>query len=153
MKIVFSDIETDFLNGETSLPKAGYSETPLAKKLGIKTASHLLVINAPEQFWNWVEPLPDDVEIVENTAAPSDVMILFATRLNEIERWLPELEIFVAKGNRLWVAYPKKSAKVSTNLRFDVVQCEGLLLGLVDVKICAINEVWSGLCFMRRKGW
>lgn len=134
------------------MPNAGYSGTPLAKKLGIKPASRLLVINTPEQFWSWVEPLPDDVEIIENTAAPSDVMILFATRLKEIEQWLPELEIFVAKGNRLWIAYPKKSAKVSTNLSFDVVQCEGLLLGLVDVKICVLNEVWSGVCFMRRKG-
>ena len=133
------------------MSNAGYSGTPLAKKLGIKASSRLLVINAPKQFWSWVEPLPEEVEIIENTATPSDVMILFVTRLTEIERWLPELEIFVAKGNRLWIAYPKKSAKVSTNLSFDVVQCEGLLLGLVDVKICAISDVWSGLCFMRRK--
>lgn len=133
------------------MPNVGYSGTPLAKKLGIKTASRLLVINAPEQFWSWLEPLPEEVDIIENTAAPSDVMILFATRLAELERWFPELEIFLVRGNRLWIAYPKKSSKVSTNLSFDIVQGEGLSLGIVDVKICAINEVWSGLCFMRRK--
>lgn len=133
------------------MSNAGYSGTPLFKKLGIKEASRLLTINAPEEFWNWVAPLPDEVEIIENTAAPSDVMALFVTRFAEFQHWLPKLESFLARGNRLWIAYPKKSAKVATDLNFDVVQSEGLALGIVDVKICAISEIWSGLCFMRRK--
>jgi hypothetical protein len=129
----------------------GYSGTPLFKKLGIKESSRLLTINAPEEFWNWVAPLPDEVEIIENTAAPAEVMVLFVTRFTELENWFSKLESFLARGNRLWVAYPKKSAKVATDLNFDVVQSEGLALGIVDVKICAISEVWSGVCFMRRK--
>lgn len=133
------------------MSNVGYSGTPLFKKLGIKEASRLLTINAPEEFWSWVAPLPDDVEIIENTAAPSDVMVLFVTRFAELENWFSKLESFLARGNRLWIAYPKKSAKVATDLNFDIVQREGLALGIVDVKICAISEVWSGLCFMRRK--
>lgn len=133
------------------MSNAGYSGTPLFKKLGIKEASRLLAINAPGEFWNWVAPLPDAVEIIENVATPSDVMVLFVTHFSELEKWFSKLESFMVRGNRLWIAYPKKSAKVATDLNFDVVQREGLALGIVDMKICAVSEVWSGVCFMRRK--
>lgn len=133
------------------MSNVGYSGTPLFKKLGIKEASRLLVINAPVEFWDWVAPLPVDVEIIKEAAAPSDVMVLFVLRFEEFQNRLPKLESFMARGNRLWIAYPKKSAKAQTDLNFDVVQREGLALGIVDVKICAVSEVWSGVCFMRRK--
>ena len=133
------------------MSEAGYSGTALPKKLGIREASRLLVIHAPASLWSRLEPLPDGVEIVEDVARPAEVMVVFAERVAEVLRWLARLEPLLERGQRLWVAWPKKASGRPTDLTFEVVQHEGLALGLVDTKVCAVDEVWSGLCFMRRR--
>lgn len=130
---------------------AGYSGTPLPKKLGIKAGARVVAINPPDHLFDMLEALPDDVEVVGNTAGPADVALVFVTRLAELSEWLPRMESHMLQGNRLWVAWPKRASKVPTDLTEDVVRQEGLALGIVDVKVCAIDEVWSGLCFMRRR--
>ncbi len=132
----------------------GYSGTPLPKKLGIKAGARVVAINPPDHLFDMLEALPDDVEVVEggvNAVGPADVSLVFVTRLAELSEWLPRMEAHMLSGNRLWVAWPKRASKVPTDLTEDVVRQEGLALGIVDVKVCAIDEVWSGLCFMRRR--
>jgi hypothetical protein len=130
---------------------AGYSETPLAKKLGIKEGFRLGIVNSPQGFKKELGSLPADVKIsVGHLPKPLDLIILFtdSERTLKIE-FLVLAEKLSAKG-MLWIAWPKKSSCVSTDLSFDIVQQTGLRTGLVDVKICAVNEIWSGLKFVYR---
>jgi hypothetical protein len=130
---------------------AGYSETPLAKKLGIREGQRLGFVNAPKGFKKELAPLPADVKIsVGQLTKPLDLIILFtdSERLLKIE--FPLLAEKLNVAGMLWVAWPKKSSGVATNLTFDIVQQTGLQAGLVDVKICAVNEIWSGLKFVYR---
>lgn len=132
------------------MPEKDYSKTPLAKKLGIKTAARVLLVNAPPKFQASLAPLPDGVEFAADSASGLDVIVLFVT--SEVELW----EHFVPLSRRLaaaggiWVAWPKKSAKLPTNLTFDAVQTHGLENGLVDNKICAIDETWTSMRFVIR---
>ena len=130
---------------------SGYSRTPLAKKLGIKPATRLCVVDPPDGFYDLLEALPDDVEIVEGALGRAPVTVVFATRESDLVAWLTKLEPSIERGDRLWVAWPKRASKKPTDLAFEVVQSEGLLRGLVDTKVCAIDQTWSGLCFMRRR--
>ncbi len=130
---------------------AGYSGTPLPKKLGVKEGSRVVILNAPEGFLDILEPLPKDVTIVEGRAAAADVMIMFVERAADVGVYLGRLEAKLERGNRLWVAWPKKASGRKTDVTFEVVQTAGLDIGIVDVKVCAIDHVWTGVCFMRRK--
>ena len=129
---------------------SGYSGTPLPKKLGVKADSRVRVVNAPESLFDLLESLPEGVEVAHG-AGSADVALVFATRLADLERAFASAEPHVSAGDRLWAAWPKKAAKVPTDLTEDVVREVGLALGLVDVKDCAIDATWSGLCFMRRR--
>lgn len=130
---------------------SGYSGTPLPKKLGIKPSTRLSVVDPPDGFYGLLDPLPDDVEIVEGAGSRAEVAVVFVTRADDLVAWLARIEPAVERGDRLWIAWPKKASKMPTDLAFEVVQSEGLALGLVDTKVCAISETWSGLCFMRRR--
>jgi hypothetical protein len=129
---------------------AGYSGTPLAKKLGIKEGARLLVVNAPARFDGTLGALPPAVERLARAWAPVDVVVLFATRRAELVRRFPSLARALAPGGGLWVAWPKKASGAATDLDFAEVQRVGLDAGLVDNKVCAIDETWSGLRFVRR---
>lgn len=128
----------------------GYSGTPLIKKLGIKESARVAIIGAPDDFSNELGPLPANAEIVKSITKNFDLILLFAkseTRLiKDFERLCKKLK----PDGRFWVAWPKKSSGVATDLSFDVAQRIGLAAGLIDTKICAINEIWSGLCFVVR---
>ncbi len=130
---------------------AGYSETPLAKKLGIKEGFRLGFVNAPKGFKKELGPLPAGVKIsVGHLPKPLDLIILFTDSTRTLKIEFPILAEKLTANGMLWIAWPKKSSGVLTDMAFDIVQQTGLQAGLVDVKICAVNEIWSGLKFVYR---
>jgi len=130
---------------------AGYSTTPLIKKLGIKEGFRVGFVNSPTGFKKELGSLPADVKVsVTNLTKPLDLIILFVTKESALRATFPVLAEMLTSNGMLWIAWPKKSSNVSTDLTFDNVQRIGLDAGLVDVKICAVNEIWSGLKFVYR---
>jgi alkylation response protein AidB-like acyl-CoA dehydrogenase len=131
---------------------AGYSQTPLVKKLGIKAGQSVAIVNAPEEFLaRELRPLPENVKLEPATARGQlDFIMLFVGSAKALHKELPKLKKKLARDGILWVSWPKKSSGVETDLSFGVVQQLGLTIGLVDVKICAVNETWSGLKFVYR---
>jgi len=130
---------------------ASYSETPLAKKLGIKEDFRLGFVNAPKGFKRELGSLPAGAKIfVGQLPKPLDLIILFTDSARRLNIEFPILAEKLSGSGMLWIAWPKKSSGVSTDLSFDIVQHTGLQAGLVDVKICAVNEIWSGLKFVYR---
>jgi hypothetical protein len=129
---------------------AGYSGTPLAKKLGIKEGSRIALINAPKDFQSTLEQLPDGVEFVKRPAKPLDIILFFILTERALARDFAKLAARLTANGMIWIAWPKKSSGVSTDLSFERVQRIGLEAGLVDVKICAIDDTWSGLKFVYR---
>ena len=122
---------------------AGYSGTPLAKKLGIKPGHVVAVLDEPDGFRDWLEP--HEARLRKSLGRDPDVVIAFATSRRVLERriWAASEAIF--PDGALWVAWPKKASRVPTDITEDVVRELALPLGLVDNKVCAINAVWSGL--------
>jgi len=129
---------------------AGYSGTPLPKKIGIKEGSRIALVNAPEDFARELGPLPPNAEIVTRVTKPLDIVLLFVLTERALLRDFEKLAKKLASNGMIWVAWPKKSSGVATDLVFERVQRIGLDTGLVDVKICAIDDVWSGLKFVIR---
>ena len=130
---------------------AGYSGTPLPKKLGIKEQTRLAIINAPNGFETFLGALPPGAEIVKRLAKPLDIILLFVTSERAVARDFSKLSVKLATKGMIWIAWPKKSSGVASDLSFERVQRIGLDAGLVDVKICAIDDTWSGLKFVHRK--
>jgi hypothetical protein len=128
---------------------AGYSGTPLPKKLGIKEGHRVAVIGPPEGFDETLGDLPKDaaleVGLSGSAARPLDVIIVFVVRRAELERQLAAIRRRMAPAAGLWVAWPKKASRVATDVTEDVVREVALPTGLVDNKVCAIDETWSGL--------
>jgi hypothetical protein len=124
---------------------AGYSGTPLVRKLGFKPGMRVHYVAAPEQFAALVGELPGGVRVLARTAADLDLAMLFVTQRRELERGLASLHPKLCPAGMIWVAWPKRASKVPTDVSEDVVRDVALPRGLVDVKVCAIDEVWSGL--------
>ena len=123
---------------------AGYSGTPLDTKLGIKPGHRLLLEGAvPDGFLGPDLVLPDGVEVV--TKAPVDVALVFVLRRADLEKRWPKITTALVANGGFWVAWPKKASKVRTDMTEDVVREVALPKGLVDNKVCAVNDVWSGL--------
>ena len=129
---------------------AGYSSTPLPKKLGIKEQSRIAFVNAPKDFAAYLGSLPESAEVVKRLTKPLDIILLFVTTERALAKDFARLTEKLATNGMIWVAWPKKSSGVATDLVFERVQRLGLDTGLVDVKICAIDETWSGLKFVFR---
>jgi hypothetical protein len=129
---------------------AGYSSTPLAKKLGIKAGSRIALVNAPRDFDQVLGDLPEEAQIVRRLASALDIILFFVLSERALARDFPKLAKRLLPNGMIWIAWPKKSSGVKTDLSFDNVQRIGLDAGLVDVKICAIDETWSGLKFVYR---
>jgi hypothetical protein len=126
----------------------GYSGTPLAKKLGIKEGSKVLLVDAPRGF---ALDLPVGSKVVKSAKADVDVAVLFTTeRANLIDRFL-EAAAVSKKEAGIWIAWPKKASKITTDVTEDVLREELLPTGFVDNKVCAIDERWSGLRFVLRR--
>jgi hypothetical protein len=128
---------------------AGYSGTPLAKKLGIKPESRLAVLGPPDGFT--IPDLPEGVEVRTAARGVSDVVLSFHTQRNDLERRLPALMRALDVDGGLWISWPKKASKVPTDITEDVLRDVCLPIGLVDVKVCAIDDIWSGLRLCLRK--
>jgi CheY-like chemotaxis protein len=129
---------------------AGYSGTPLPKKLGIKPGIVLALINAPDAFERTLDPLPDEVTIKEDLRGKTDLVVLFASRMADIFGQFPRAERSLNDGGKLWIAWPKQASGVKTDVTQPAVREFGLAAGWVDFKVCAIDETWSGLAFARR---
>ena len=129
---------------------AGYSGTPLTKKLGIKEEFRIALVGAPKGFLKELGTLPGNVKVTTTATRPLDLILLFVHAKSDLEKRFSLLAANLSEKGMFWVAWPKKSSGVVTDLSFDVVQHVGLEAGLVDVKICAINDIWSGLKFVYR---
>ena len=129
---------------------AGYSGTPLPKKLGIRDNYSAVLINAPDRFERKLEPLPTTAKIVTDPKN-ANVAVLFARSEAELVRDFRPLAKALPERTALWIAWPKKASGVRTDLAENIVRGFGLDAGWVDYKVCAIDERWSGLCFARKK--
>jgi len=129
---------------------AGYSSTPLAKKLGIKGGSRVALVNAPEDFQTTLGELPDTVQLVKRLTHSLDIILFFVASERDLTRDFAKLAAKLVANGMIWIAWPKKSSGVTTDLTFQNVQRIGLTAGLVDVKICAVDDTWSGLKFVYR---
>jgi hypothetical protein len=131
---------------------AGYSGTPLAKKLGIKAGSTLLLLGAPPGFRSTLAGLPAGVRMSSREVGSPDLTVWFVESRSELDEGIARRAAsLTAPGAGLWMAWPKKSSGVPTDLTEDLIREAGLAYGLVDYKVCAIDATWSGLKFATRK--
>ena len=129
---------------------AGYSKKSLVHKLGIKVGSRVLFLNPPQNYRDVLGDLPEDVALGDDLFGPLDFIQIFVRERAELARIFPELKQNLAYDGMLWVSWPKRVSKVPIDLKEDVVREIGLSNGLVDVKVSAIDEIWSGLKFVYR---
>ena len=130
---------------------AGYSQTPLAQKLGIKQGTKIFPVNAPGNYKKLVAPLPDGVRMAARMGPRIDVVHLFSRNKTHLTKVLPNLLTKLKSDGVIWVSWPKKVSGVATDITEDVVRAAALPLGLVDIKVCAVDETWSGLKLVLRK--
>lgn len=132
---------------------AGYSGKPLDQKLGLKPGLRAALLNAPAEFAEDGHAWPENLELIstdDQTGQPLDFLLLFAPDAATLERELPRAVEMLAIDGMLWIAWPKRASGVPTDLGDALVRQAGLSTGLVDIKVCAINEIWSALKFVRR---
>jgi hypothetical protein len=129
----------------------GYSGTPLAKKLGIKEGSRLLLVDAPDDYLALLEPLPEDIQFDIQLSEATDIVQIFSVHRAELQQLLASYRAKLKSTGMIWVSWPKKSAKVPTDITEDIIREVALPLGYVDIKVCAVDQVWSGLKLVIRK--
>jgi hypothetical protein len=129
---------------------AGYSGKPLVEKLGVKPDSTLVLIGAPEGAERLLEPLPSGTTLRQSNRGRREMTIWFVTSRRELQRRFDTVAKAVAEGT-LWMAWPKRSSGVETDLTEDVIRDVALAAGMVDTKVCAIDETWSGLRLTQRR--
>ena len=127
------------------MPLSGYSGTPLAKKLGIKEGSILRLFQEPGYYFDLFTDLPEGIKIVRETKGHNDLVHFFTKDIAELESAVTSLRKEIYPDGMIWVSWPKKAAKIKTNVTEDLIRNVALANGLVDVKVCAIDETWSGL--------
>lgn len=130
---------------------AGYSGTPLAKKLGFKPGLRVAVLDSPPGYADWVAPLPADCRFVVRADAGADIVHAFVLEAATLERRLRDCRASLRPDAALWISWPKKSAKLPTDVTEDRIRALALPLGWVDIKVCAVSEIWSGLKLVVRK--
>lgn len=135
---------------------AGYSGTPLARKLGIREGSRVFVVGAPavgapRDYLELVTPVPERVQLVSRIDDETDIIHIFTTARETLAQALRTFQETMRPDAMIWVSWPKKSAKVPTEITEDVIRDVALPMGLVDVKVCAVDDVWSGLKLVVRK--
>jgi hypothetical protein len=129
---------------------SGYSGTPLAKKLGIRAHTRLVVRAAPDNYRALLAPLPEGVQSARRIDARTDLIHLFATRATALRQGLAAARRNMRMDAVIWVSWPKQASGVDTDLSENGVRALALPLGLVDVKVCAVDETWSGLKLVLR---
>lgn len=131
---------------------AGYSGTPLAKKLGLKPGAAVLTMNAPDEYCTWLVPLPEGVCFVSKAPRLGcDIVHVFADSLAALHEALPAARAAMKPDGVLWVSWYKKSAKIPTDVSEDAIRMRALATDLVDIKVCAVTDIWSGLKLVVRK--
>lgn len=130
---------------------AGYSGTPLAKKLGIKEGLKVVTVEAPADYLELVDPLPENVTITETPENEADILHLFTNSRDGLFRGLAEARDLIKQNGTIWVSWYKKASKLPTEITEDTVREAAFPLGLVDVKVCAVDEKWSGLKLVIRR--
>jgi hypothetical protein len=128
----------------------GYSGTPLPKKLGIKDGFRVLLVDAPQEVMTELKTSLDKCEIARDGKVPLDFAIVFTKSQSVLSKEFRRITKSLAPAGMLWVSWPKKSSEVATDLSENLIRDIGLAAGLVDVKVCAVTEIWSGLKFVRR---
>ena len=124
---------------------AGYSGTPLAKKLGIKPGDNIMLINAPDYYFNLFTDLPAELQINNDLIIKKDFIHFFTKQKEEYLSVLPDLRRQIKPNGIIWVSWPKKASKVVTDITEDLIRTYAIQTGLVDIKVCAVDEIWSGL--------
>jgi len=130
---------------------AGYSGTPLAKKLGITDGARVCLTNAPDHYARLVAPLPAGVRMVKAIDGTTDLIHIFTTRRRDLDTRLKSAVGRMRADAAIWVSWPKKSSGVATDITEDTIREVALPLGLVDIKVCAVDDTWSGLKLVIRK--
>jgi hypothetical protein len=130
---------------------AGYSGTPLPRKLGITPGMTVALLDAPATFGATLGELPEDVKITRRLGGYRDIVVVFVSQRDTLSHRLADLRAAIAPAGMIWVAWPKRASKIDTDMTEDVVREVALPTGLVDVKVCAIDETWSGLKLVIRK--
>ena len=130
---------------------AGYSGTALAKKLGVKPGSSVFVDGAPVAYEQLLAPMPAGVNVQSAMDSSTDIVHLFSTSKSELGRMLTRSLQHLRPDAALWVSWPKKASKVPTDITEDTIRDLAFPLGLVDIKVCAVDDVWSGLKLVLRK--
>ena len=125
--------------------RAGYSNTTLVKKLGIKPGFKVRFVDPPEHYFDLLEGLPADIEVLEEAAPGTDFIHYFTKQTSDLKRDLPALKKEIVSNGTIWISWPKKASKVATDVTEDMIRNLALSIGLVDVKVCAVDTVWSGL--------
>lgn len=127
---------------------SGYSGTPLAKKLGIKSGLKVSFVNAPEDYFDYFTDLPEDLIEITDNSQKKDFIHFFTKSAAQLNESIIHLKEGIEQNGIIWISWPKKAAKIETDLNGNIVREIGLKSGLVDVKVCAVNETWSGLKFV-----
>ena len=129
---------------------ASYSQTPLIRKLGIREGFCCYLFQTPAAYFQWISPLPNGVEVEERLIGEFDFIHLFVTYRSSFEKEFSRCQKHLKQTGMLWVSWPKKASRVPTDLDENLIRDFGLDSGLVDVKVCAVDDTWSGLKFVVR---
>ena len=124
---------------------AGYSKTPLAKKLGIKPGFRVKTVRAPDHYPELLEPLPDQVTVSSRLRGEVNIVHLFVHRQSDLGALLDRAVLAIPANGSIWVSWPKKASNVVSDVDGNAIRSAAFERGLVDVKVCAVDEVWSGL--------
>jgi hypothetical protein len=124
---------------------AGYSQTTLAKKLGIKEGFKMRILHAPDNYFKLFTDFPDNVILSEDQTIKKDLIHYFSMSVAQLQNAIPALKEEIEPNGMIWVSWPKKASKVPTDITEDIVRQVALENGLVDIKVCAVDTVWSGL--------
>ena len=130
---------------------SGYSGTPLAQKLGIKAGTTVAVIGGPKTYQDLIAPVPERVTIATKPSAVAGVIHIFSTKRAQLITALASAMAAMAPSTAIWVSWPKRASKVATDITENTIRDVALPLGLVDVKVCAVDDTWSGLKLVKRK--
>ena len=129
----------------------GYSGTPLVRKLGIIAQANVVLIGAPDEYVLWLDPLPEGVKFGKRACKATDLVHVFTKDRADLEKRLTRLRGSLRDDAAVWVSWPKKASRVATDITEDVIREIALPLGFVDIKVCAVSEIWSGLKLVVRK--
>jgi len=129
----------------------GYSGTSLAKKLGLKAPLKLWIVNAPQEYKSWLGELPDDVKLITKASVPIEAAHIFVIESIELDALLHKLRKELKQDGFVWVSWLKKSSNVPTDISDNMIREIALPLGFVDIKVCAVSDLWSGLKLVIRK--